>query len=97
MFTILFIGKEKKPFEKNNLTNNDNNNRNGDKKTLLILNLKASLYLNHVWPLFSQTEDVIIINKVFVTLIIFFIFFLFIILFIDKEKPADKNNPNNDN
>ena len=54
------------------------------------------LYLNHAWPLFSQTEDAIIINTIFVIFIIFFIlFFLFIILFINKEKPPGKNNPSN--
>ena len=41
-------------------------------------------------------EDPIIVNTIFVIFIIFFILFsLFIILFIDKEKLADKNNLNN--
>ena len=36
-----------------------------------------------------------IINTVLVIFTIFFILFLFTIIFIDKEKPLNRNNPNN--
>ena len=61
----------------------------GIKKTLLILNLKASSYLSYIWPLFSQTED-IIINRAFVIFIIIFILFYLLFFLQIKKKTFGK-------
>ena len=92
--TILFIDKEKS-LEKNNPNNNDSNSRNGGnryKKDLSKFKPQVfiifKLCLNHVWPLFNQIEDAIIINTVFVIFMIFFILFFYLLFFLQiKKKP----------